>query len=134
MKKSGVLNTYISTLIAEIGQTDMIAIVDASVPIPEETKKIDLALIKGIPSFKDTLNAVLNDMEYSEVLISMEAEEGNKEIYDFVVHEVKEKNNKKVVRVSYEQLKIMLKKCKGVIRCGEATPYASVIIKSESIF
>lgn len=131
MKKSGILNTHISALISDIGQTDMIAVVDASVPIPEETKKIDLALIKGIPSFKDTLKAVLADIEYNEVIVAMEAEEGNKEIYEFMISET---DGKKVVKLSYEQLKLMLKKCKGVIRCGEATPYSSIIIKSASIF
>lgn len=131
MKKSGILNTHISTLIADIGQTDMIAVVDASVPIPDETKKIDLALIKGIPTFEDTLNALLEEIEYNEVVVSMEVEEGNKEIYEYIVNKV---DGKKISKLSYEQLKLMLKKCKGVIRCGEATPYSSIIIKSASIF
>ncbi|KMT23336.1 D-ribose pyranase [Clostridium cylindrosporum] len=131
MKKSGVLNTHISSLIAELGQTDTIAIVDATTSIPDETKKIDLALIKGIPSFMDTLKAVLSDVETNEVIIAMETEEENKEIFDSITAEVE---GKKVVKVSNEQLKIMLKKCRGVIRCGEATPYSNIIIKSASIF
>lgn len=131
LKKSGVLNTHISSLIAELGQTDMIAIVDAGVSIPDETKKIDLALIKGIPSFKDTLKAVLSDIECNEVIVAMETEDENKETYSDIVTEVEDR---KMIKVSNEQLKIMLKKCRGVIRCGEATPYSSIILKSASIF
>lgn len=131
MKKAGILNTHVSSLIAELGQTDMIAVVDASVSIPDETKKIDLALIKGIPSFKDTLKAVLNEVESNEVVIAIETEDENKETFDTIV---KETEGKKLVKVTNEQLKLMLKKCRGVIRCGEATQYSNIIIKSTSIF
>lgn len=131
MKKAGILNTHISSLIAELGQTDMIAIVDASVSIPDETRKIDLALIKGIPSFKDTLKAVLNEIECNEVVVAMETEDENPETFNTILSLAE---GKKLVKVSNEQLKIMLKKCRGVIRTGEATQYSNIIIKSASIF
>ncbi|MEG0371475.1 MAG: D-ribose pyranase [Clostridium sp.] len=131
MKKSGVLNTHLSSLIAQIGHTDMIAIVDASVSIPDETNKIDLALTLGIPSFEDTLKAVLNDVECNEVVVAMETKDENPKTYNTITTLAQ---GKKIVDVSNEQLKLMLKKCRGVIRCGEASAYSSIIIKSASIF
>ncbi len=131
MRKSGILNSNIVSVIADMGVTDTIAIVDASVAIPDETKKIDISLVKGVPSLKDTLKAVLSEIESSEVVIAMETEEENETAYNNILEEVKDR---KVLKVSNEQLKLMLKKCKAVIRCGECTPYSNIIIKSSCIF
>lgn len=51
MKKTCLLNNSISSVISKMGHTDIIAIGDCGLPIPKETKRIDLALTKGIPSF-----------------------------------------------------------------------------------
>jgi len=54
MKKTGILNAEISEIIAKMGHTDMLAIGDIGLPIPNEVKRIDISLIKGIPTFIDT--------------------------------------------------------------------------------
>ncbi|MEG2337450.1 MAG: D-ribose pyranase [Clostridium sp.] len=131
MKKTGILNTHICSLIAELGHQDMIAIVDASVSIPEEVKKIDLVLTLGIPSLEDTMKAVLEDMESNEIIIAMETEDENPVSFKTIKALA---GDRKLTRVSNEQLKLMLKKCRGVIRCGEGSPYSSLLIKSASIF
>lgn len=131
MKKTGILNTHICSLIAELGHQDMIAIVDASMSIPEETKKIDLVLTLGIPSLEDTMKAVLEDVESNEVIIAMETEDENPKAFNTITTLAEDR---KLTRVSNEQLKLMLKKCRGVIRCGEGSPYSNLIIKSSSIF
>ena len=51
MKKSGILNADISRVLSYMGHTDTIAVGDCGLPIPEETERIDLALVKGTPSF-----------------------------------------------------------------------------------
>jgi D-ribose pyranase len=51
VKKTGVLNQPISSVIAGLGHMDMLVITDAGLPIPPETQRIDLALTEGIPSF-----------------------------------------------------------------------------------
>jgi D-ribose pyranase len=52
----------VSYLIANLGHTDKIVIADCGLPIPPNIKKIDLALMWGIPGFIDTLKTVLSEM------------------------------------------------------------------------
>ncbi len=51
MKKSTLLNSELSYLVATLGHTDEITICDAGLPIPDEVTRIDLALTHGVPSF-----------------------------------------------------------------------------------
>ncbi|MGZ3391436.1 MAG: RbsD/FucU domain-containing protein, partial [Isosphaeraceae bacterium] len=44
MKKRGILNPAICSLLAELGQTDELLIVDAAYPLPTDGHVIDLTL------------------------------------------------------------------------------------------
>ena len=59
MKKTGIINSQISTVIAHLGHSDMLTIADAGLPVPSTTQRIDLALKPGVPSFLETLEVVL---------------------------------------------------------------------------
>lgn len=51
MKKTPLLNTALSEVIAGLGHKDMVLIGDAGMPIPEGPRRIDLALMRGEPGF-----------------------------------------------------------------------------------
>jgi D-ribose pyranase len=131
VKKTGLLNSDISEVISKMGHTDGIAIGDCGLPIPDETRRIDIALIKNVPSFISTLKAVLSELQVEEVVIATEIKEINPGIYN----QIKEcLADIKIIFVSHEELKSELKKCKAVIRTGEQTPYANIILKSGVVF
>ncbi len=69
MKKIGILNQPISSVIAGLGHMDTLVVADAGLPIPQETQRIDLALVEGIPGFLDTLRAVLMEMKVERAKI-----------------------------------------------------------------
>lgn len=133
MKKTGILNSEIANVLSYMGHTDTIAIGDCGLPIPEETKRIDLAVTFGKPSFMEVLRAVVSDMKIEKITLAEEIKEKNpnllKEINDFFVDSKIE-----ITYLSHEQLKVNTKKCKSVIRTGEATPYANIILQSACIF
>ena len=131
MKKTCVLNNSISSVISKMGHTDMIAIGDCGLPIPKETKRIDLALTKGIPSFLDTLKTTLTELEIEEIIIAKETEETIPKIFNEIKNLI---GNAKITFVSHEIFKTNLKECKAVIRTGEQTPYANIILKSGVVF
>ena len=131
MKKTALLNSNISSVISKMGHTDSLAIGDCGLPIPKETERIDLALIKGIPTFMDTLRAVLMELQVEEVEIAKEAVEVSPTLYKEIE---KELGNVKIPLISHEELKKRLKNCKAVIRTGEQTPYANIILKSGVVF
>lgn len=131
MKKTGLLNSDISEVISKMGHTDGIAIGDCGLPIPEETRRIDLALIRDVPTFIGTLRAVLLELKVEEAVIATEIKDKNPKIYS----EIQEcLGDTKIIFVSHEELKLQLKTCKAVIRTGEQTPYANIILKSGVVF
>lgn len=131
MKKSYLLNSEISYEIAKMGHNDGLALGDCGLPIPEGTKRIDLAISKNLPGFIDTLKAVLSEMEVQEVILAEETENISPEIFK----EIKELiGNTKISFVTHENFKKELTNCKAVIRTGEQTPYANIILKSGVVF
>ncbi|MFU0824941.1 D-ribose pyranase [Clostridium sp.] len=131
MKKTPLLNSDISEVISRMGHKDTLAIGDCGLPIPKETRRIDLALVKGIPSFIDTLKAVLLEQQVEEVILASETKEFSPKMFEAIKKEVGEV---KITFISHEELKEELKNCKAVIRTGEQTPYANVILKSGVVF
>ncbi len=72
MRKTQLLNSEIGTVISQMGHTDSLAIGDYGLPIPMDVQRIDLALTKNLPTFIDTLKAVLLELQIEEVLIAVE--------------------------------------------------------------
>ncbi len=107
MKKTCLLNNSISSVISKMGHTDMIAIGDCGLPIPKETKRIDLALTKGIPSFLDTLKTTLTELEIEEIIIAKETEETIPKIFNEIKNLI---GNAKITFVSHEIFKTNLKR------------------------
>ncbi|WP_338552827.1 D-ribose pyranase [Paenibacillus sp. KS-LC4] len=131
MKKLGILNSEITAVLGRLGHTDCIVIADCGLPIPDSVKRIDLALMPGLPSFMDTLGAMLADMEVEKAIIASEITTHNAELHSKTL---KQLGHITIEEVSHEQLKALTHKAKAVIRTGEATPYANIILQAGVIF
>lgn len=131
MKKSALLNCNISEVISKMGHTDGLAIGDCGLPIPDETKRIDIALIKNVPSFIDTLKVVLMELQVEEVELAKETMDVSPNLYDEIKKVI---GDIKITIITHEELKQKLKGCKAVIRTGEQTPYANIILRSGVVF
>ena len=131
MRKTKLLNSNISLAISKMGHTDTLAIGDCGLPIPKETERIDLALTKGVPSFIESLKTILEELEVEEVLIAKETKEVSPKLFNEISDIIKDT---KISFISHEELKRDLKKCKAVVRTGEQTPYANIILKSGVVF
>jgi D-ribose pyranase len=131
MKKIGVINAPISTVIAELGHMDRLTIADAGLPIPKEVQRIDLALAKGIPGFIDTLRVVLSEMEIEKVVVADEI----KQISPSMLTEIQSLiGDTPVDFVPHQQFKDLTKSSRAIIRTGEFTPYANIILVSGVVF
>jgi D-ribose pyranase len=131
MKKTGLLNSSISEVISRMGHTDTIAIGECSLPIPDGPQRIDIALIKNVPTFIDTLKAVLTELNIDEVIIASEMEESSPAIFEAIKKEI---GDVRLTFITHEGFKERIKRCKAVIRTGEHTSYANIILKSGTIF
>ena len=133
MKKQGILNSDISRVLSYMGHTDCIAVGDCGLPIPDEVERIDLALEFGVPSFMDVLRVITKDMKVEKIVLAEEIREQNPKI----LGEIKELfagQEFETVFVSHTELKKQTRECKAVIRTGETTPYANIILQSGCIF
>ncbi|HHK5533868.1 TPA: D-ribose pyranase [Bacillus mobilis] len=131
MKKHGVLNSEIASVLASLGHTDTIVIADCGLPIPDGVKRIDLAVEIGKPSFVDVLQVVADDMAIEKVTLAEEVINNNVEVNKEIELKLIEPAFE---YVSHEQFKEHTKKAKAIIRTGEATPYANVILHAGVIF
>jgi len=129
MKKSGILNSQINRVISELGHRDILIIADAGLPIPQEVERIDLALKCGIPSFKEVLQAIFSELEVEEAYVAKEIIEKNSQILNFISSLIK---NTKFI--THEELKELSKNAKAIIRTGECSPYANIILISGVTF
>lgn len=129
MKKNGILNSEITKVLADLGHTDTIVIADCGLPIPPSVKKVDLALAFGNPSFLDILNLLKDEMVIEKVTIATEMEEKNKMLYKEITESFPA-----IEKVSHEEFKEKTKQAMAVIRTGEATPYANIILHAGVLF
>jgi D-ribose pyranase len=139
MYKSKLFNSEIIQVLSKMGHTDQIAIGDAGLPIPEQAKRIDLALTTGVPSFMQVLELVSGSMQIEKVILAEEILEYNPEIHKKISKQIKQiekaqKNKIDILYVTHEMLKIQTQDCKAVIRTGECSPYANIILQSGVIF
>ena len=135
VKKQGILNSDISRVLSYLGHTDTICIGDCGLPIPDAVERIDLALAFGEPTFMRTLEVVAADMKVEKIVLAEEIKENNpkvlSEIQEFFAGSDVEVE---VEFVSHAELKAIKNDCKAVIRTGETTPYANIILQAGCIF
>ncbi|TFE01563.1 D-ribose pyranase [Jeotgalibacillus salarius] len=129
MRKSHFLNSEITKVFADLGHTDTVVIADCGLPIPDHVKKIDLSLTLGIPDIETVLKAVINEMEVESVTVAEEADTQNQTFSSLVTEQFN-----LIEKVSHEQFKQQTSTAKAVIRTGEHTPYANIILHAGVIF
>lgn len=131
MRKKGILNSEIAAVIGLMGHGDTLCIADAGLPIPEGVKRIDLAVISGVPDFLTVLDAVLEELQIENAVIADEMRSASPQLFEKVSDRMAASQ---CTSIPHEQIKEALKKTRCVIRTGECTPYANIILISGVTF
>ena len=131
MKKTPLLNSALSQLIAGLGHGDMLVIADAGLPIPAHTPRIDLALTRNIPGFIDTLRVVLTEMQVEKAVVAQETAGVSPAVKAAISQLLP---GTVVSQVSHEEFKKMTAAARAVVRTGEFTPYANIILIAGVVF
>jgi len=135
VKKSGIFNSDISRIVAEMGHTDMLAVVDMGFPIARDVEKVDLVVDRGKPSFIEVVEVILRELHVEEIILAEEIREKNPQTEKELIDLAKSMNKDlKVVFISHEELKKISRNAKGIVRTGEDKPYSNVILVSGVIF
>ncbi len=131
MKQIGLLNQPLSTVVSGMGHLDTLVIADAGLPIPSGTERIDLAVAKGIPGFIDTLRATLTELKIESVIIADGMAEHSPSIraaLDELIGDVP------VHTVSHDTFKAQSASARAIVRTGEFSPYANIILVAGVVF
>ncbi|WP_275555331.1 D-ribose pyranase [Mixta sp. Marseille-Q2659] len=139
MKKGTLLNADISAVVSRLGHTDSLTIGDAGLPIPAGPQRIDLAVTHGIPSFLQVAQAVTHEMQVESAVIADEIRSHNAALHVELVALLKalEKQQGNVITIDYvphEQFKTLTQRSQAVVRSGECTPYANIILTAGVTF
>lgn len=132
MYRSGVLNSDINRVLGDLGHTDTLCISDCGLPVPDGVEKIDLAVKKDLPGFWDVFESVAGSMGVEQVTLSEEMIRSNPELLARLQSYYGE--SVKFVFVPHEEFKKQTRGCKAVIRTGEMTAYANVILRAACLF
>jgi len=125
MKRTALLHAELSQVIAALGHGDMLVIGDAGLPIPLGPRRIDLAVTAGVPRLADVLTAVLSEMQVERAYIAEEATgAGGQPLPDWC----RDRLPVAAQTVSHEELKRLSAQAKAIVRTGECTPYANIIL------
>lgn len=125
MKKDGILNPNLIAAISALGHTEYLVIADAGLPLAGNPAVIDLSLTRHVPSFMDVLEAVSAELVTESFIVAEEMEGTSEDLYRqarAVLRGIPQKT------VSHERFKELVGEARFVIRTGEATPYANVIL------
>lgn len=131
MKKTTLLNQPVSAVVAGLGHTDTLVIADAGLPIPPETQRIDLALTAGVPGFIETVTTVLSEMQVEKAIIAEEMMTISPALFESLLAVF---GDIPIETVTHTRFKEMTRGARAVVRTGEFTPYANVILVSGVTF
>jgi D-ribose pyranase len=127
MKRSGILHPAISHLLARLGHTDTVVVADAGLPIPAGPERIDLAFLPGLPGFLPVLEALLAEMVVEEATVAVELAERSPEMASALADRLGPIPQR---TMTHTVLKQSCHGARAVIRTGECTPFANVILRS----
>lgn len=123
MLKTEILNAPLLAALATLGHTDTVVVADYGLPIPAGTPVVDLAFIPGQLGFRAVLEVLARNLVIESSTLAGEAAGS---IVEDWCHEFELRPG----FISHTELKAALPQAKLVIRTGEATAYANLILSS----
>jgi D-ribose pyranase len=135
MKRQGLLNAPLAKLIAELGHTDTFVIADAGLPIPPGVPRVDLALRPGLPGFLEVFDALADELCLEGVTLASELGEASPDLHGKLMARLdalnaRDKTTLARQRVSHEAFKRLVPEARFVVRTGECSPFANVVLRS----
>jgi D-ribose pyranase len=124
----GILNPLIHSLLARTRHTNTLVIADRGFPFWPGLETIDLSLVDGIPSVPQVVEAVLANWKAGQVFMAEEFrtvnDEATQQRFAAALHDVPRTFEPHLA------LKRRVPQAIGLIRTGEITPYANLILES----
>ncbi len=124
MKRTGILNADLSGAIGRLGHTDLVVVGDCGLPRPHGVAVIDLAVTFGVPSFEAVVRALAGEIVVEKAWVATETADANP-----AAQELLESLFGEPETLSHEEFKKKSGDAVLLVRTGEATPFANVILR-----
>ena len=124
MRRRGILHAELSAALARLGHTDRVVVADCGLPIPAGPQVIDLAFTFGVPTFFQVLDGLLAELAVESAVVATEIDASNPSCAAALAERLPQAR-----RIPHEELKWLLGDAKLVVRTGEASPYANVVLR-----
>lgn len=124
MQRHGLINAQLAAAVARLRHTDLVVLADSGLPVPPGPEVVDLAVVYGLPRFADVLAPLLDSVVFEAATAAAEVEQRNPECWALLTESLG-----RVDTIPHEQLKEEVRGAVVVIRTGEATPYANVVLR-----
>lgn len=122
MKRRGILHAALSGELARLGHGHLVVVADSGLPLPRTVPTADLALVPGVPTFTQVLDALLDEIVVEGSLAAIEST-------GTVVDAWLAERSLTPELVPHAELKELLDDVALVVRTGEQTPYANVVLR-----
>lgn len=131
MKKTTLLHAELSHLIATLGHGDALVISDAGLPVPPGVRCVDLAVTRDVPAFDEVLKAVLSEMQVERAEYAQEMQERSPKLAALLAQRL---GDVPLEAVGHALFKQRSANARAIVRTGEFTPYANVMLFAGVVF
>jgi D-ribose pyranase len=128
MLKTGLLNPQVLSLLARVRHTNLLVIADRGFPFWPQIETVDLSLVEDVPTVAQVLAAIRPNFVIGQAWMAREFAEHSGPHQRLPIEEALAG-----VRVSFEphvELKRRVPQAIGLIRTGDTTLYANVLLES----
>lgn len=122
MRTSGLWHAELVQLIVSLRHHDSLVIADAGLPVPDGVRTIDLGWARGEPRMLPVLGAVMAELVVERAVVATETHDAFLELMQERLDGVP------VEFITHDELKASCADARAVVRTGEATPFANVIL------
>jgi len=127
MLRTGILNPHLLDLISRIRHTNTLVISDRGFPFWPQIETVDISLIDDVPTVMQVFAALKENFDYGHVWVAEEFKSSNSEEK---LAELQAQVGDSLQFESHVTLKQRVPGAIGLIRTGDTTQYANMVIES----
>ena len=128
MKEVGMINGHIDSALGRQGHMDLMMVVDAGFPCPDEVELIDIALSEGVPQILDVLAELRKVHSVEKIVMAQDTRDHNPTYFEKVTKSFGD--NVEIEVIPHTELKERSHNVKTIIRTGDFTAWGNVMLVS----
>jgi len=128
MKEVGMINGHIDSALARQGHMDLMMVVDAGFPCPDEVELIDIALSEGVPQILDVLAELRKVHSVEKIVMAQDTRDHNPTYFEKVCKSFGD--GVEIEVIPHTELKERSYNVKTIIRTGDFTAWGNVMLVS----